>query len=220
MLTVASHGRTLNFETREGSTDPIVIREAFFENTYCLSEGDFGNTGVMVDIGANIGAVSLLAVALGAKKVLAFEPEPENFSLLQKNLELNSVDCVEAHQMAVWSSSTKIPLVPSQGGSTSDPHSVEVNKASVIQVQATTLKKILSEYDEIDVLKCDTEGAEYDILTDSEVLQKARKIVIEFHGTTKQRIGSLLATLLLTHNIHAFGRWVIGGGGQIYAQRY
>src|SRR5688500_12606743 len=42
----------------------------------------------VLDIGANIGYFTLL-MAKQAKQVYAFEPEPRNFHILQKNIKLN-----------------------------------------------------------------------------------------------------------------------------------
>jgi len=44
---------------------------------------------IVVDIGANIGYYTLL-MALNQAKVFSYEPEPKNFKLLQKNVNLNN----------------------------------------------------------------------------------------------------------------------------------
>jgi len=45
---------------------------------------------VVVDVGAHIGYYTvLLARMVGKGRVFAFEPEPSNFSLLAKNVEIN-----------------------------------------------------------------------------------------------------------------------------------
>jgi len=50
----------------------------------------------VVDLGANIGYYTLLAAKLVGRKgkVFAFEPGPDNFSLLLKNIEANGYDNV------------------------------------------------------------------------------------------------------------------------------
>ena len=50
-----------------------------------FSEGD-----VFWDIGANVGAYSLIAARVTKATVLAFEPSAQTFSLLVKNVELNN----------------------------------------------------------------------------------------------------------------------------------
>lgn len=58
---------------------------------------------VVVDIGAHVGYYSLLAAkAVGdTGKVFSFEPEPRNFALLQRNIELNGLQNVTAVRKGV-----------------------------------------------------------------------------------------------------------------------
>ncbi|MCD4781576.1 MAG: FkbM family methyltransferase [Candidatus Omnitrophica bacterium] len=51
----------------------------------------FFTSDVLWDIGANVGVFSLYA-ALRENKVMAFEPSPSNYYLLNKNIELNKMD--------------------------------------------------------------------------------------------------------------------------------
>ena len=55
-----------------------------------------------LDVGANIGYYTCLAAARSPDgQVYAFEPDPDNFLLLQKNIELNNLDNVSASQAAL-----------------------------------------------------------------------------------------------------------------------
>jgi len=65
------------------------------------------------DVGANIGYYSVLAAAAvgPAGRVFAFEPEPRNFDLLQRNLELNQLaGRAEAARLALSSSTGQAEL--------------------------------------------------------------------------------------------------------------
>jgi FkbM family methyltransferase len=53
----------------------------------------FAEQDVLWDIGANVGVFSLYA-ALRNYRVLAFEPSPANYYLLNKNIELNKMDAL------------------------------------------------------------------------------------------------------------------------------
>jgi len=226
-VTVVGPQNRLKFKTRIGPgpvsqtvSDEIVLREAFEENTYALHEDHFLHTGIMVDIGANIGAVTILACELGAKRVVAYEPDPENYALLKENVALNSGKIpVELHQQAVWSFEGTIPLVPSQGASTSRSSVVERYAGQVVMVTTITLAQVLQPFPEVDVVKVDTEGAEYEMFVDRETNQKIRMLVMEYHQTTAERFGALVALLSLTHNLQLFGHYDTDGG-QILAKRY
>jgi FkbM family methyltransferase len=63
--------------------------------------------GTFVDVGANIGVMTLYAAStlLGKGRVLAFEPLPGTYDILRRNLELNEFGNVEAVRMALGSTS-------------------------------------------------------------------------------------------------------------------
>src|SRR5919108_6579842 len=71
------------------------------------NEGD-----TVVDIGAHIGLYSLIAAKrVGPSgKVIAIEPDPENFKILKKNLLLNQLSNVEPLECAVYSAREKLKL--------------------------------------------------------------------------------------------------------------
>lgn len=68
----------LTHEIHEPLMTEIIKRET--------KEGD-----VVLDIGAHIGYYTLMFARLVGKegKVFAFEPDPDNFTLLKKNIEIN-----------------------------------------------------------------------------------------------------------------------------------
>jgi FkbM family methyltransferase len=53
-----------------------------------------------IDIGANTGFYSLVASASGAKKVIAYEPIPSIFKILQSNISMSQLK-IESHQEAI-----------------------------------------------------------------------------------------------------------------------
>ncbi|HIH44213.1 MAG TPA: FkbM family methyltransferase [Candidatus Methanoperedenaceae archaeon] len=66
-----------------------VIVDIYENGHYAQLELKSGET--LLDVGAHIGAFTLRAakqVGVGGK-IVAFEPEPGNFKLLQKNIEIN-----------------------------------------------------------------------------------------------------------------------------------
>ena len=63
-----------------------------FETTLVMASLAPGS--VFVDVGANIGYFSVVAADIVGEdgQVLAFEPDPDNFALLQANLALNGLE--------------------------------------------------------------------------------------------------------------------------------
>ncbi len=134
----------------------------------------------VVDIGAHIGYYTLFSASLvGEKgKVYAFEPGPENYSLLVKNIEVNGYNNVVAVKKAVSNKAgvTKLFL------GTSALHSIvdsEDSKQS-IEVETTTLDDFFIKKEKIDVIKMDAEGAEYMIFLGMQKILKENNDIIIF----------------------------------------
>ena len=81
-----------------------------FETDFVQKEIKRGD--VVLDIGANIGYYTLiLAKCVGKEgKVFAFEPEPNNFSLLKKNIQINGYKNVVLVQKAVSNKNEKLMM--------------------------------------------------------------------------------------------------------------
>jgi FkbM family methyltransferase len=212
-------------------TDEIVVKEIWRENVYQVFHGHFEDTAsVVVDIGANIGAFSVFAAALGAQTVHAFEPDPLNFEVLQTNIANNRLgDIIQPHQQAIAAAEGMVEMVQGQGASflrdvkrLTPAAQAMADAAPVVEVQAVTLETAFEAngIQECDVLKIDCEGSEYGLITAAppEILGRVKYLTMEFHSADVDDFGRVIAHLSLTHNIHIFGRHNMGG--QIYGRRY
>lgn len=137
----------------------------------------------IVDIGANIGYYTLLAARLVGKegKVFAFEPEPQNYALLLRNIELNGYDNVVAVRKAVSRKTGKAELfINKQSGA----HGFLPEREGVIGV--TKVETVgLDEYFEgreypIDIIKIDVEGAELAVLQGMPIIVRKNENLIIF----------------------------------------
>lgn len=119
--------------------------------------------GIMVDVGANYGIFSLNAAYLvGSKgRVLAFEPAQNNFSILEKNLQLNAATQVRALRMALADKPGKLRLYhdPDPTRNSLAPTS---NANDFEEVEVSTLDTVLNEnkVSKVDFIKIDVEGAD------------------------------------------------------------
>jgi FkbM family methyltransferase len=68
------------------------------------------NGGVFLDVGANIGVFSLMAVRLPGVIVHAFEPSPRELIRLYRNLALNSANGVVVYPFALSNSAMELSL--------------------------------------------------------------------------------------------------------------
>ena len=119
--------------------------------------------GVFVDIGANIGYYALNAALLGAKKVIAIEPNPKILARLNDNIALNNLSSnIAVHDVAVGDKKgvVKLTLADSDFGSSSIvDHSVGTHHVSVpILPLLEILKK--EKVETACVIKIDVEGME------------------------------------------------------------
>lgn len=101
---VLGHRMLLHPAARDRFIAPSLARLGCFEPfqtevvVNAVRPGD-----VAVDVGAHVGYYTLLLAALvgPAGRVLAFEPDPDNFALLQRNVALNGYANVELFHAAV-----------------------------------------------------------------------------------------------------------------------
>jgi FkbM family methyltransferase len=127
----------------------------------------------VVDIGANVGTYTLLALQSvgGAGRVIAYEPTPRVFDILKNNVQINgflesgvadlrrkAVSDGAADRASFYLSSNS--LMNSLYGE--DPASIR--PVAVVDVECVSLDADLSDLDRVDVVKVDAEGAEPAIL--------------------------------------------------------
>ncbi len=116
-----------------------------------------------IDVGANIGLYSCIAAAQRvAPRIIAFEPDPRNFSGLKKNITLNRFgDLIEARPHAVGDSERQafLSIAPIDNTGLS---AIESNGTH--SVQMTSLDRALPFRGEKIVIKIDVEGYESSVL--------------------------------------------------------
>ncbi len=131
---------------------------------------------VILDCGANIGLASLWFARSYPGCVLhAFEPDPYLFELLRFNIHTNQV-VAELHQQAVWHTGRMVPFLPGkrQEGT--------IHTEGQLSVQAVRLNEVLTQFDQVDFLKLDVEGAEFAVLKDCrEELHRIQHLFVECH---------------------------------------
>jgi FkbM family methyltransferase len=150
---------------------------------------------IVVDVGAHIGLYSLIAakrVGPGGK-VIAIEPDPENFKILRKNILLNRSKNIEALECAAYSAREKLKLfLPEleQGRTIFNTVMQDRAKTSInfLEVEANTLDNILESKNitEVNWIKIDVEGAELEVLKGAVNTLSSNKdttFVIEIHGS-------------------------------------
>jgi FkbM family methyltransferase len=170
----------------ENWKDSVSVKEIFIENEYdSLKVKD----KIVLDIGANVGDTSILFSRLGAKKVIALEPQLEFYNRCKKNIKINNLE-------------KKIQLfnagLDNEHGfftideNTDSKHFAFKNTKEGIKIPKMILEDIIPD-DKHLILKLDCELCEYKVIlnTEKQYLQRFEMILIEFHDGNKNLIEKL-----------------------------
>ncbi|HXX34200.1 MAG TPA: FkbM family methyltransferase [Thermodesulfobacteriota bacterium] len=214
------HRNGLRIRLRPNTDDLRIVKSNFVKRNYTKDFVPITRESIVVDVGAHIGSFSIM-VARSARRVLAFEPEPTNYQMLKKNVEINHLDNMSIFEMAVSGRSGHQDIYTYQGGSSADyslyergTTNVKVGHIPTISVEEIFKREGLPR---IDFLKLDCEGAEHDILRNMS-LETAAKIMgmaMEAHRVPSE----FSIDIPLRLKELGFEIEMNGGGGYIYARR-
>ena len=160
------------------------VKEKFVEN---VTSGD-----IIVDVGAHIGEYTLLGAKLtgSSGKVISIEPLHDTANSLKENIILNQFTNCTILENAVGSNVSKQNLYKVSEEDVYGYLDPIVNNKKLIKtdtINVTTIDEIIktNDLEEINLLKIDVEGFEYDVLLGcktSFAQNKIRKIICEIHS--------------------------------------
>lgn len=188
------HGYTLHLD--KWDTLNLSLLPDFEPEETALVQRELQPGNTVIDIGANIGYFTLLFAGLVGEtgKVYAFEPEPGNFEILQRNIRENGFKNVQAEPKAVANAPgvSRLYLSPI-GGADHRLYETGADGRASIDVQTVTLDDYFAGSDTpIDFIKVDVQGLEDRILAGmSKLLARSPsvKLLTEFWPVGLQRSG-------------------------------
>ena len=146
----------------------------------------------VLDIGANIGIMTLLLSKLVSEKgiVHAFEPNPKLCETLQKTITYNQISNICLHSIALGSEegSLKLKVPKYNAGAASLIRNKDLTNCQTFEVSVRSLSKIVSEnkISKIRLIKIDVEGFEAQVLKGGDkVLNSIRPEAIIFELNEK-----------------------------------
>ena len=167
-----------------------LVRQDLKDDIYGLRRIPWETGARVIDIGANIGMVSIyLALLHPDIKIFALEPMPENFDSLVANIRLNHVqDVVQPSNSAVTCDGRQFEMIAhlasNTGGATGFLRDMNLPEHQKALVESTTLRDIFRYCvpDRCRLLKIDCEGAEHEIIKSAgELLESVDYLSAELH---------------------------------------
>jgi FkbM family methyltransferase len=156
------------------------LEELFLDEVYKFTSER--KTPYILDCGANYGfSIIYFKRLFPESEILAFEPDKKIFELLKNNLAPHNFKNIELVNAAVWKEDAQLEFASegSLGGAIIQLGTFNMNKCIV---DAKQLSPYLT-YREIDFLKLDIEGAEYDVLQSCKNdLSRVKNLFIEYHS--------------------------------------
>ncbi len=186
-----------------------------------------GENGVAIDIGSHYGIYSLLS-ARKAKKVYAFEPVPENFEILKKNIQDNNFqDIITPINKAVSDKKGDVTFnmtwASDSAGFYEHPNAEVIKK---ITVHTNSIDQELKDVRDVEFIKIDTEGHELHVLDGLKTTlrnNKKAKMLIEFNpeclvnagSGSRQLIDKILSMDYDIFAVHEEARYMIRVDGSV-----
>jgi len=181
-----SDGRVLFFDVLDLHAYEMILPQlVHYDNELLLSQTLIQPGGVFVDIGANVGVLSLFALTESVKAVHSFEPNSSMVSHLKRTRATNPLaERWYIHESAVGSSVGYLTLnVNSEySGTTSFNDKWAGDNDHAVQVPMTTLDHWCKEEEitSVDAIKIDVEGWEFEVMLGASETVEANKPYIWF----------------------------------------
>jgi FkbM family methyltransferase len=187
-LNIRWKNRKVSFALRPDSPDKWPIEEIILKDVYRIQSLRLNRQPIAIDLGAHIGIFSLwFNTVYPDSSVYCFEPHPDNFQLLKKNVNQNR-RLKHIH-----------PFPYACGGKTGTKlFSTQPTTLSIVQpgqkgpksrLPTLSLASIFkqNELEWCDLLKMDIEGAEYEVFynTPISILRKIDHLVMEYHDLNR-----------------------------------
>ena len=171
----------------------IVVRDTLRQGSFEAREVEILRShtlesGVFIDVGANIGYFTLLASRWvgSAGRVYAFEPVRQTYMLLRRNIALNNSVNVTTFQVACAAEPGELSIVTGQDSGWAY---LSTDGQGGEQVAVTTVDRFVVEQrlDRLDVVKIDVEGADFEVIKGAcQTIKRFRPVIwLETHHLSR-----------------------------------
>ena len=149
------------------SVNPVIFAETFIHDVHF--QGYDLRERIVIDVGANVGDTALYYASRGAR-VMAYEPDPENYRRLEQNLALNPqyAPRIIPHRVAVGERG-EVTFHAGLGGASG----LHATGGQTIRLPSRSLADLINEIEPARayLLKADCKGCEETLVTQAELAQ-------------------------------------------------
>ena len=227
-MQLSGHGIGVAAQTKNGLL--VVDPSDFGVSRSLLSNGSYDWEEVMwlsrllnrqsrmIVVGAHLGALLIpLALRSNSRDIVAFEPNPDTYRLLEINLALNCLTHVTLHRSAVGDSGGVIRFTRNRLNSGNS----RVSASGETEVSLTTLDRVLgADTAEVDLLVMDTEGFEaHAIRGGPQTLARTRHFYVEYAPEQLSAQGSSAQEFIELVACHFESMYLPGGPAAFFPTR-
>lgn len=178
-LKLKKFNRSFTFHLTDGS-DLAVLIEIFIKGEYDIKLSYIPR--IIFDLGSNVGlSVAYFKLKYPESKVYAFEPDPETFKKLKRNVK--QFEDVYVYNIAISDKNSREKFYSYPNSSMSSSTVRRIADQEYIKVDNRSLDSLIKELkiESIDLMKFDIEGAEMKVFKGCEFLKKIKYLVGELH---------------------------------------
>jgi FkbM family methyltransferase len=135
---------------------------------------------VILDCGAHIGLATLFfKQRFPSSSIIAFEADPKIAEVCERNFRQLALSGVVLKNQAIWTNEGVVTFDMSND----DAGAIRgMGESPGVKVPSTSLRAILTDLSEVDLVKMDIEGAEFEVIPHcGDLLTKSRAYIIEAH---------------------------------------
>lgn len=170
----------------------MLTHEVFAQHPYAFKAKN--QHPIIVDCGGNIGmSILYFKYLYPQSEIYVFEPDPDSFEILKRNVKANKLESVHLHDIALGDMDGTVQFYSREGMSlASTVVHIDGKREDVKTVKIKRLSEFLP--NEVDLLKIDvqmSEGAIIKNLKESRCLQQVKNILMEYHYLPKHTGNSL-----------------------------
>jgi len=205
-VNIQRDGYILSYSTNNIASEMFIQGRKFYNAEEKFINSFLRTDSVFIDVGANIGNISLAAsTIISDGEIHAIEANFNTFRQLNRNVHIN----MREHRISTYN----LAILDKPGTALiSDSFADDQNKiidnthdSSLLEVESTSLDVLLKKIHKVDFIKIDIEGCELDCLKGSvETLSKTKYVYFEVWDKLTNRYGHKGKDVITFLNINGF----------------